>query len=383
MTRDIVLIDPRKRIDINNPGVISRHSLYAKALSNGKKSEHLRLVVIQPSSKGNSGMTQISANLYVLQIDRFYSKMLFKRNFFKEVNFQYSLNPALLSVGDPDISFVVAKMFARTFPLLSKKRLPLYVQAHSELDWKLGTSGLIQFLKFSVAGLAFRSATRIRATSNVHKLQISKLFKVSSEKIDAIPVPLTESSVGNYSIKFPRPESIAFVGRLHKERNPELFLNIAAAYCATKPQAKVLIIGDGPKRGEIETTAKKLSCANQIEFFGELDSKALAEIWKKIGVLVSTATHESYGRSIREALLNGVPVLAMNTLGSRSLAQEAPSNCVEIVEEISDANSLNNAINKLSKLRMDETYRNAQLETERNIPNLLVESWLRTISINV
>ena len=380
MTRDIVLIDPRRRIDINNPGVISRHILYAKALRNGQEGEHLRLVVIQPSSKNNSEMIQLNENLYVLQIDSFYSKLFFKRSLFEQAAIQYSLNPALLSVGDPDISYVVAKMVERTFRNRHKKRVPLYVQVHSELDWKLATSGLIQFLKFSVAGLAVRNATRIRATSNIHKLQISGLFKISSEKIDSIPVPLTDNSIGNDIFRFPRPESIAFVGRLHKERNPEIFLNIAAAYCTTNLQAKVLIIGDGPKRVEIEEMARKLPCASQIEFFGELDPKALSDIWKRIGVLVSTATHESYGRSIREALLNGVPVLALDTLGSRSLAQEAPLNWVEVVKNINDVDKLNNAINKLLNLKMDESYRNAQLEIQRNIPSRLVESWLRTIA---
>jgi glycosyltransferase involved in cell wall biosynthesis len=382
MNRDIVLIDPRKRIDIHNADVIARHALYAKALINGQKKELWRLVVIQPSSTGDSGIIHLSDNLSVLQIDKFYFKLFFKRNFFKQIAIQYSLNPKLLSVGDPDVSYVVAKIFEKTFNDGRRTRLPLYVQVHSELNWKIGTSGLIQFLKFCLAGMAVRNATRIRATSNVHKSQISELFKISSEKIDSIPVPLTENNFGNKGFKFPRPESLAFVGRLHEERNPEIFLTIAAAYCATNSQAKVLVIGDGPKRTKIEAMAKKLPCANQIEFYGELDSKSLADIWQEIGVLVSTAKHESYGRSNREALFNGVPVLALDSLGSRSLAQEAPLKWVELVKNVSNSDELIIRINRLLKLRIDETYRDAQLEIQRNIPSRLAESWLRTITID-
>ena len=382
MNRDIVLIDPRKRIDVNNADVISRHALYAKALIDSQRKELWRLIVIQPSSSGDSRAIQVSDNFVILQIDKFYLKLFSQRNFFKQIAIQYSLNPELLSVGDPDMSYVVAKIFEKTFNDSLRKNLPLYVQVHSELNWKMGTSGLIQFFKFCLAGIAVRNATRIRATSNVHKLQISELFKVSSEKIDSIPVPLTENSFGNMTFKFPRPESVAFVGRIHEERNPEIFLTIAAAYCAANSQAKVLIIGDGPKRAKIETMAKRLPCANQIEFYGELDSKSLADIWKEIGLLVSTAKHESYGRSNREALLNGVPVLALDSLGSRALAQEVPLKWVELVKNVSDTDALIISINDLLKLKMDESYRNAQLDIQRNIPTQLAESWLRTITVD-
>lgn len=376
----MVIIDPRQRIDINNPDVISRHALYAKALSGSDEFHTRRLVVIQPSSSKKSSMIQPASNLLVIRVSNFYTKLLWDRKFAQKISLRYSLNPALLISGDPDISYIAAKMFEKLNSESHLKQLPFYVQVHSELNWKLGTSDLVQFLKFCVARFALKNATRIRSTSNEHRSQISKSFNIPSQKIDAIPLPLPENSFRNINFKFPRPETIAFVGRLHKERNPESFLIIAAGYCAKNPLARILIIGDGPEKARLEGISRKLPCANQINFLGELDSKALGKAWKEIGVLISTASYESYGRSMREALLNGVPVLAMNSLGSRSLAEEAPLKWVELIENISDPETLHRQIKQLLELRLDESYRISQMRRQQNIPNQLVESWLRSLS---
>jgi glycosyltransferase involved in cell wall biosynthesis len=380
--QDVVLIDPRKRIAIGNDNVVSRHLLYANALSESQTGVKRRLVIIQPTSGIATTISQPSENLVILQIDKFFTKFLLSRKYFDCIINRYSIKPILLSAGDPDISFLALKLFSLMINVRKRKPLPVYIQIHSELNLRLGTSGLLEFLKFCIASFATKSATRIRATSEMHRVQICKSFRIASDKVDPIPVPIPENSFGRKDFVFPRPESVAFVGRLHKERNPELFLNIVAGYCLSNSKATVKIIGDGPKRKEVEEIARRLPCSNQISFMGELDSRSLSNAWREIGVLISTATHESYGRSIREALLNGVPVLAVNSLGSRSLSQEAPKNWVELIEDVRDLETLNKQINRLLSLKLDDTYRNSQLDVQRKIPSLLVESWLKTATIN-
>jgi hypothetical protein len=54
-------------------------------------------------------------------------------------------------------------------------------------------------------------------------------------------------------------------------------------------------------------------------------------IWQDIGVLVSTAPSESYGRTIRESLAQGVPVWAFTSTGVTQLMDICPTGWLAII----------------------------------------------------
>ncbi len=73
----------------------------------------------------------------------------------------------------------------------------------------------------------------------------------------------------------------------------------------------------------------------------DLDSASWKNLWPRINVLLSTAPYESYGLTIREALLHGVPVVAKTSAGVRELASRFPK-LVRLFEERTQATALIN-----------------------------------------
>ena len=67
-------------------------------------------------------------------------------------------------------------------------------------------------------------------------------------------------------------------------------------------------------------------------FYGQVPNKNLKKVWKEIGVLVSTAPSESYGRVLRESLLHGVPVWASTSSGVLELKKHWNSNSFKILD---------------------------------------------------
>jgi glycosyltransferase involved in cell wall biosynthesis len=82
---------------------------------------------------------------------------------------------------------------------------------------------------------------------------------------------------------------------------------------------KLLIVGDGNRRGDFEITADKLGIKNQVIFTGWIKNEELSEFYAlaDIFVLPSTESTESFGIVIAEAQATGLPAIVSNWPGSR------------------------------------------------------------------
>jgi hypothetical protein len=66
---------------------------------------------------------------------------------------------------------------------------------------------------------------------------------------------------------------------------------------------KVIIIGSGNQKSNFLARLKSIISTSRVIYLGQLSERELNNAWNKIGVLVSIAPVESYGRVMREALL--------------------------------------------------------------------------------
>lgn len=97
------------------------------------------------------------------------------------------------------------------------------------------------------------------------------------------------------------------VGRLSTQKNYPLLLRVCAEL-KKKYQFELWIIGDGPERGELEGIIDKygLDC---IKLMGKKDNPY--PYIRQADIYISSAVWESYGLAIQEALILGVPVVAI------------------------------------------------------------------------
>jgi hypothetical protein len=124
------------------------------------------------------------------------------------------------------------------------------------------------------------------------------------------------------------------VGRLHSERgiaeSPSIFEELRVA----RPKSGILLIGDGAQRAWLE---KQLSGFEPSpEFTGSLKQSDIRDRWPQIHVLLSCAPSESYGMALREALVNGVFVVARKNETTELLQAQFP-NVMKIFTNSSEA----------------------------------------------
>ncbi|MEX2218790.1 MAG: glycosyltransferase family 4 protein [Phycisphaerales bacterium] len=108
----------------------------------------------------------------------------------------------------------------------------------------------------------------------------------------------------------PGPETVfAFFGRLVDWKGCDTLLRALARLGADTP-ARVLILGDGAERANLETLADRLGVRSRVEFAGWLSQSRCAERLSEADVLVLPSVLECGGAVVLEAMAKGLPVIA-------------------------------------------------------------------------
>lgn len=100
----------------------------------------------------------------------------------------------------------------------------------------------------------------------------------------------------------------AIVAALRPEKNHPLFLQAAAAVLAQIPQARFLVVGDGPQRDLLVEIARGLGIAQSVRFLGTRSD--IPEILALCDVFVLSSQMEANPVSILEAAACAKPVVA-------------------------------------------------------------------------
>jgi glycosyltransferase involved in cell wall biosynthesis len=97
---------------------------------------------------------------------------------------------------------------------------------------------------------------------------------------------------------------IGWVGRLANQKAPEVA--IAALRGMIEQRARLVIVGGGPQRPELETIVARLGLEERVVFLGE---RAAAPLMTGFDVFLSTSRYESFGLVLVEAAANGTPLV--------------------------------------------------------------------------
>jgi glycosyltransferase involved in cell wall biosynthesis len=98
------------------------------------------------------------------------------------------------------------------------------------------------------------------------------------------------------------------VAALRPEKNHELLLAAFKQVSLEAPEARLLIVGDGPRRDVLEQTAKALGIDSMVRFLGTRGD--IPEILALANVFVLSSHNEANPVSILEAMACGKPVVA-------------------------------------------------------------------------
>jgi glycosyltransferase involved in cell wall biosynthesis len=85
------------------------------------------------------------------------------------------------------------------------------------------------------------------------------------------------------------------------------------------PDARLMLVGDGELRGEIEETVRRLGISGSVHFAGELE-----DVWPQYAaadLFALASLYEPLGIAVIEAMAAGLPIVATNVGGIRELVE--------------------------------------------------------------
>lgn len=128
----------------------------------------------------------------------------------------------------------------------------------------------------------------------------------------------------------PHAPTILFVGgmdRAHFFKGVPVLLDALTMVKNGGLMVQALLVGDGDLRAEFEARALGLGIGDRVRFLGQVDDANLPAVYNAADLLVlpSTTRGEAFGMVVLEALASGVPVIATDLPGVRTLALEAGS----------------------------------------------------------
>jgi len=106
---------------------------------------------------------------------------------------------------------------------------------------------------------------------------------------------------------------IGFVGQMISRKNIFDLLDIFDALHAKHPNTRLILLGDGDQRIELEKYATTLASQSHIEFLGFRDDRL--ELLKSFDLFVMTSTLEGIPRCLMEATAAEIPVAAYDIPG--------------------------------------------------------------------
>lgn len=98
--------------------------------------------------------------------------------------------------------------------------------------------------------------------------------------------------------------------------------------------AKLLLIGDGPERGQAETMCRDLRINDNVRFLGKLE--AVEEVLSVADLFLMPSEKESFGLAALEAMACEVPVISSNTGGIPELNVQGVTGFLSHVGDVED-----------------------------------------------
>lgn len=166
----------------------------------------------------------------------------------------------------------------------------------------------------------YRYSDKIVAICSFQLASLAK-WGVRSEQIVMVPNGITMNN--ERPVRTATKQGFRFIniGRFFPQKDHALLIRSFKEVCMVSPDARLLLVGDGPLRTEVEQQVKDLELVDNVEFLGV--RRDVPELLGQSDCFVLGSRWELHPITILEAMRAGLPVIASDVGGIRDTLVDA------------------------------------------------------------
>lgn len=153
----------------------------------------------------------------------------------------------------------------------------------------------------------------------VQKFQIKKPISVIPTGIDFGSYERVDREQMRSKLKWGDDFIIISAGRLAPEKNWRDLVQAVSRVIKNIRHVKLVLLGDGPQRKELEQQAEALGIGGRVEFAGMVPYDEVADYLVAADMYAFTSLTETQGLVTLEAMAAGLPVVAYDAIGTRDV----------------------------------------------------------------
>lgn len=195
-------------------------------------------------------------------------------------------------------------------------------------------------LQRRLAGLPARLQHRVVAVSTPLADDVARVTTIPRRLMEVVPDGVDDPgrlrAPADARAEAGLPEDgvlVGCVGRLWERKGQRELLAAWAEVVAAYPSARLVVVGDGPLRAELETAAAEPALAGSVLLTGSRDD--VGTILDGLDVVVVPSHHEGFSLVTVEAMLHGLPVVATAAGGPRELVDDGVTGLLVPARDVS------------------------------------------------
>jgi glycosyltransferase involved in cell wall biosynthesis len=192
-----------------------------------------------------------------------------------------------------------------------------YVTTYGFSYAQLSHRGPKRLLKAAVERLGLRRASAVIATTEALRARARRL----NRNVELVPNGVDTERFAPPPGGRPRgtPARVLYVGRFSAEKNLDTLVTAAAELARRRP-LRLVLVGGGPLEAAVRAQAR--AAGLDVEFPGVVPQERLPELYREADAFVLASFTEGHPKVLIEALASGVPCVASDCEGNRSLVTD-------------------------------------------------------------
>lgn len=144
---------------------------------------------------------------------------------------------------------------------------------------------------------------------------------------------------------------VGYMGRLKKYKSVDHLLRAFKLFRQSVPDARMVIIGEGDNRAELERSAGRLGISGAVQFSGFVSEEEKVRLLQEVWYLVNPSSVEGWGLTVIEANACGTAVIASDVPGLRDAIKDGETGMLYPYGDIG------NLVEKMIRLARDSQLR--------------------------